>query len=453
MGKAVALVTVPLLTRLLTPEEYGLADLANSLAAMLAMVVMFAGDIPAARLLGRDSSPESRRRVLGTYVWTTVLASCVVALVLIPFAGLITTDVWSAPDRILLALLAILLIPVSAVQASLVTTQRLESRPLAFAVLATVDLLAQTILAALFAALGFGATGMVTGFVLGSVIGLAVAAYQAWDLIATRPEVRLGLALLREGVPFLPASLGFVVANYGARFLLVGAEGQFGVGLFAVAVRLASGVTLVTYAFRMAWGPFGLALPDNERTARLFGRVMATYATVAALASIAIGAVAPEVVTVVSGHQYSGAATMLPGLLIGGAMAGGFYILLVAAGVSQRGRSVAVAAIAGASLQVLAIAILLPWQGLPAVGTGAVLGQAVALVILAAVIGDSVRGGRTSVLVLCLGGGAAVAVQFLNGNPTETLLLRLLIATVASVPAAWMTIRLIRTRILPKTAD
>ena len=71
--------------------------------------------------------------------------------------------------------LAIVLIPVGALQATLVTTQRLEGKPIPFAILATIDLIAQMILAVLFVAMGWGPLGMVAGFVIGSAIGLAAA--------------------------------------------------------------------------------------------------------------------------------------------------------------------------------------------------------------------------------------------------------------------------------------
>src|SRR5436853_6708230 len=84
IGKAVALVTVPVLTRLLTPREYGLADLASGLAAVCVIVAMFAGDIPAARLLGSRTNTPSRRAVLATYFWSTVTVAVLISAVLLP---------------------------------------------------------------------------------------------------------------------------------------------------------------------------------------------------------------------------------------------------------------------------------------------------------------------------------------------------------------------------------
>ncbi len=326
------------------------------------------------------------------------------------------------------------------------TTTRLLGRPVPFAVLATIDLLAQTLFAVALAAIGWGALGVVLGFVVGSLVGLVCAAIYARSLVLTRPKLRIGTSLLLEGFPFVPAMIGVVIANYAVRFLLVQDGGQHDVGLFGVALRLASGIALVTGAFSMAWGPFGLALPDSEQTARLFGRVIRAVALMAVLVSVALGAAAPELITLVSGGAYRGAATMLPGLLIAAAMTGGFYVLLVAAGVSRRGHAVAYAAVAGAALQVALTAVLLPSTGLQAVGVGAVAGQALALVLLGLAVGRSVVRGTEAVVVMCAGGAAAIVIQELNAIPDATFGARLVIAGGCAIVAGLLGLRFVRRR-------
>jgi O-antigen/teichoic acid export membrane protein len=429
---------------LLTPAEYGLADLANTLAALLAMLAMFAGDIPAARLAGQAMLSANRRTILSSYVWMTALAGLVIAVALLPFSSSIVGGLWNAPGNAGIFLLTVALIPVSTIQASLITTLRLEAKAVSFAVLATIDLLAQMILAVLFVALGLGPAGMVAGLLFGSLIGLAAVAISTRSLIAVAPSWRLGRAMVAEGVAFLPAALGFVMATYAVRFLLVDSQGQDAVGLFGVATRLAGGMALVTGAFSMAWGPFGLALPDNLQTARLFGRVMRRYAFVAVLASLSLGALGPELVSVVSGDDYVPAGTMLPGLLIAAAMAGAFYVLLVAAGISRRGGAVAIAAVTGAVLQVLLTALLLPFFGFLAVGFAAMTGQALALTLLVVKLRSSVHGGVGAVLVMCAGGLIGLGVQMLNEDPTATFAIRLGIALASTAIAAGILLRLVQ---------
>jgi len=444
LGKALALLTVPILSRLLKPAEYGLTDLATSLAALLVMVAMFAGEIPAARIAGLAKQANDRRTILSSYVWTTAATGVLIAVLLLPFSAIVAGGVWSSPGSIGVVLLVLLLIPISTVQASLIATHRIDGKPLEFAALATIDLLSQMVLAVLFVLLGWGAMGVVAGFVVGSLIGLLAVVLNRWSLVTTRPDWRLGRALLGEGMAFLPAALGFVVASYAVRYLLVDSQGTDAVGQFAVATRLAGGMALATAAFSMAWGPFGLALPDNAQTAGLFGRVLRRYAAVTVLASLAIGAVGPEVVTIVSGSDYANAGTLLPGLLLAAAMAGGFYLLLVAAGISRRGGAVALAAIAGALVQVVASAVLLPWLGLQAVGLAAVLGQAVALGMLVIAVGPSVQGGVSAVVALCLGGVLAGVVQVLNATPDSTVLPRVVLAVACAGVAMVMLVELVR---------
>lgn len=445
LGKAAALLTVPVVTRLLSPAEYGLADLANTFAAMLAMLAMFAGDIPAARLAGPTSSAENRNRVLSTYVWSTGVVAMAVALALLPMSESIAGKLWSSPDSGAVAILAILLIPAGAIQASLITTLRIAARPVAFAVLATIDLLAQMLLALLFVAVGWGALGMVAGLLAGSLIGLVAAAYGARALVPQYPNWRLGLSLLREGAHFLPAALGFVVATYVVRLILVGSEGSTGVGLFGVATRLAGGLALVTTAFTMAWGPMGLSMRPGPRAAQHFGRVVRMYAPVAALAAIGVGALGPETITLVSGVEYIDGSQMLPGVLVGTAMAGGFYVVLVAAGVHGHGQAVATAALVGSAVQVGATAALMPLMGVQSVGAGAILGQAASLSWLMAAAGQSVSGGWFAVGWLGFAGLAGLVLQALNASPSETFPLRLILAATVGTVSAAIGVRVVRT--------
>lgn len=431
------------MSRLLSPAEYGLADLANTFAAMLSIVVMGAGDIPAARRLGIADGPTARS-ILATYVWTRAAVGLLAAALLLPFADDVARNVWSADGEAYLAVLAIALIPIGAVQASLVTTLRLQGRPVPFAALAAVDLVSQSVLAVTFVVIGWGAVGLVGGIVAGSCVGLLAAAWYTRGLLAGKPDGRLGLEMVLEGVPFLPAALGFVVATYAVRLMLIVFESQAEVGLFGVALRIASGMTLAASAFSMAWGPFALGLPAGSETARLFGRVLRDYTVSAVGLALAIGALSPEVIDVVSGDDFRGAAVVLPGLLLAAAMSGAFYVLLVAAGVARRGRWVGTAAVLGATTQLLTTAALLPAIGFQAVGIAAVFGQLIALVVLSQAMAPVVHGRSVAISALILGAGVAVWLQMLSDPSSDAMPLRLAVFVVSVLAAAAPVVATIR---------
>ena len=388
LAKALALLTVPILTRTLGPEGYGLVDLATSTAALLTLVSLLSADIPATRLHAL-ADPDARLRTVSSYVWVVAVVSVLVAAVLLPAASLLAAYAWGDADATTLALLALLLVPVSAIQMALAQTQRILSRPRTFAVLSLIDLGAQLGLAVLLVLLGFGPSGVVLGFIGGSVIGLVAAAIASTSVLRAAPDRAAARSIAAGGVRFLPFVTAFVLAEWVVRATLANVVGVAAVASFGVALRLASLLTLVGAAFSMAWGPLGLARERGPQTSRLFARALAGYGAASVGTALVLAALGPELVSLVAGDGYEGAAVILPGLALAAALAGTEYVLVVAAGIADRGGRVALASTSGAIVQVVATIVAVPMVGIAAVGPAAVLGRLVSFsILLLSVRGD-----------------------------------------------------------------
>ena len=379
LGKVVALLAVPYLTRTLSPHGYGLADLATSLSALLTLVAMFGGDLAAARLRSRVTNAAERRTILTMYVLAVAGASTVLAVSLAPFSAPLAGTLWTSTEDSPLFALALVLVPLSAAQSALVHIQRLELRPGAFAGLAVLDLIAQVVLAVLLVALGFGPYGVVLGFIAGSAIGLAAAAWAARPFVGRPFDASVAAQLVRDGLSFLPATALFVVADYAVRAMLANAAGEDAVGNYAVAVRIASVLTLATYGFSMVWGSYGFALSPGGATSRA---AMSWYLTLALGLGGALAVMSPEAVLVAAGVEYTAAVHMIPGLLAAAGIAGGYFVLVVAAGSANRARFVLLSALVGAVIQSALAAGLVASLGVEAVGLAPVAGQLAAFVVL-----------------------------------------------------------------------
>lgn len=447
IAKALALVTVPYLTRALSPAGYGIADLATSSAALLTLIVMFSGDIPAARLHGLAADDPERRRTLSSYVWGTFALAMVVSLALLPLSSIIAGRLWASEDLAGLVALTLILVPVSATQAALTQTLRIQSRPRLFALLSLVDLLAQLGLAVAFVGAGFGPAGVIIGFVVGSAIGLAIAAVACRTTIQVAPGLMLASRLVVRGLPFLPHVTVFVLADWMVRAIVANAIGPEGVAELGLAIRVASVLSLLGAAFAMAWGPIGLARAADPASARLFGRVLTAYGAASVALALMIGAIGPELMPILAGPGFEGAALILPGFALAYALAGTEYVLVVAAGVSERGSRVAFAATLGAAMQVVVAGLLVPSLGLAAIGPVAVLGRLVSFVLLLA-------GVRSSVLVpvgrlIALGATALLAfgaIQIAIGSAGSWAIERWSLGAGLCVLALVLTARVIRGR-------
>jgi len=438
-GKIAALITVPYLTRELSPDGYGLVDLAISTAAILQLFAAFSADIPTIRMAAGATDKDARRAVLGSYVLTTMLGSTILTLLLIPLSPLAAETLWSAPGQGILAATAFLLVPVSSGQAALVTVQRIERRPGVFAILAAIDLVAQLGLAVLFVAIGMGPFGVLLGFILGSALGFTAA------LAATRRYLSLTLGraipLIRGGLPFLPSVLAFTFADGAARFITANLLGVAEVGVLAVAIRLASVMALASAAFSLAWGPYGLALRPSPSGGRVHGDVLVWFGSLMAAGTVALGSFAPEVALLVAGEDFAAASLVMPILLLGAGLAGPSYVFTTGAGILERGASVAAAAVVGAAVQIVGSFLLLPVMGLQGYGYAALAGRMVTLVLLAIFVRRLIRLSVGTWVAFGLVLILVAAIQFLNAQPDATFWLRAVLSVASVMVAIWLVVR------------
>jgi O-antigen/teichoic acid export membrane protein len=348
--------------------------------------------------------------------------------------------------------MSLLLVPVSAVQFALINVLRFVERPRTFAVLAAVDLFSQLALAVLFVALGMGAFGAIAGYVLGSTLGMLAAAFAAAPFLDRRIDVSLTWRILGEGLPFVPGAAAFLAADGISRMLAANVLSVAAVGQLALAIRIASVMSLSSVAFQMAWGPYGLALKPGGATERVFGRVTLALIALISIAALGLGSVAPEITVLLGGDQFADAAEVVPGLLISAGLPAVLYVLTTAAGIVRRGPWVAWSSLLGAATQIVSIALLLPVLGLPGFAAGAILGRVTSLVVLSRGVADTARLPVTAIVILAGAIGAAIWVQTLNAEPTGNLVVRLAVAVIAAVAGAvllWVWVRHFRADGLP----
>ena len=430
-GKAAALLAVPYLTRQLGPDGYGLADLATSFAGLLVVVVQFGADIPTMRLAASD--PRARRQTYSAYVLATATTSVLGAAVLLPASGFISDTLWSSPSEGAEAILSLLLVPVSAIQFALVNILRFVERPRTFAVLAAVDLFGQAALAILFAALGMGAFGVIVGYVVGSTLGLVAAAIAATPYLDRRIQLSLMWLILGEGLPFVPGAAAFLAADGISRMVAANLVNVAAVGQLALAIRIASVMSLSSLAFQMAWGPYGLALAPGRATSAVFGRVTLALIALILIAALGLGSLAPEIAILIGGDQFAGSAQVVPGLIVSAGLPAVLYVLATAAGTVRRGPWVAWSALFGAATQVVSIALLLPVVGLPGFAVGAILGRVASMLVLSRGVVDTARLPTSAVVLLAVAIGAAMWLQTLNADPAGTLAIRVAVAVLAVI--------------------
>jgi O-antigen/teichoic acid export membrane protein len=418
VGKAGALLTVPIVTRALGPADYGLLDLAVALIGLGMVVGGFSAELPTARLVAQR--PDSRRAILTTYAATAVALTGAIAVGIALSRETIARDIWLRPDSEPIVLVAAGAVALTGIQLATWHIHRISDRPAAFAALSVTDMAFKVGLIWLAAVAGLGVIGIVTVYFAVAGVGAML------GLFSVRADLRLSILpsvvpdLIRGGALFTLIAVAFVASSYAVRALVTAEAGGAAVGAMGVALRVASVLALALRGFQLAWAPASMAASQSQVSQDRFLRAIVGVLVAGGLAAVALGAFAPETVRVVAGHDFLPAADAVPGLAMATALAAGFFMIGVACSVA--GIPVwkaGVAAVAGAAVQ-----ILVTWSALgtgtqSAVGLGGVTGQAIAI---AALLGlSSGRAVSDSWRIVALSAAAILAVtvvQFALGTST-----------------------------------
>ncbi|HTA11843.1 MAG TPA: lipopolysaccharide biosynthesis protein [Solirubrobacteraceae bacterium] len=448
LAKGLALLTVPLYTRHLDTKAYGAAETLLT-AVILASILLRVGVGEAfIRFYFDDDDQERRARIArtatATVAWTTTLAS----LLALVFAGPLSRLVLKFEDPLLfdtavLGLWAFTNLEMAYAQLRVDERARTyvyaSGANVAMTVVFTVSLV-------VFANQG------ARGLLLGNFGASALVVLGLWWVLRRRVSLRVRIsdlrAMLRFGLPTVPADASVYALQVADRLYLYRAFSQSAAGQYAIAIKLATVVFVAVRGFQYAWPPLAYSIDSDEEAARLYSVVTTYYALATGVVVCAVELVGRWIVHLLAGKpEYFGAYRALPWLALGWALYGLYLVFVAMAGRARVTSRNYPAGVAGLAVNVALLLVLVPKSGagLGIAGAGIALCGAYAtmLVVMYALTRKLFQVGfewlRLAQLTAILAGVAVSGELLLPRHGFAGLALR--VAWLALVPAALMLTR------------
>jgi len=366
LGRAVQLLLVPVLTRLLVPAEFGVAELVSGYLATAILVLVLGMDGSLARFFYQEPDREARRRMVSSSLAfrlaTAGAAALLLAGVAAPLAGsLLHGAAYAKYVRIGAATLPCTLLVMFCNDVLRVTFQ-----PLKYVTLNIVQTVLVTALSILFVGRFHLSTagvlyGRLAGDAVAAVVGLALIRHS----LGLKPSGGVLKRMLAYGAPTLPAAVAFAVIAGVDRFALQRTRSIEEVATYSVALRFYSVMTFAASAFHLAYGPFAYARANEPGAPRLFARVLVGYVALAAFGAMLVGLFAPEVLRLLVTRAYRPDAAALPALLLAFAAValGAYTVVSIGIGLALKTPLLAVGAWTGALLGIAGQVLLTPRLG------------------------------------------------------------------------------------------
>jgi O-antigen/teichoic acid export membrane protein len=313
--KLLQFAAIPLYSHRLSVAEFGLLALITVSAALAGILVNLGVSYSVQRFYFDAEIDEARRPVLVTTGLVQLLVSGSVMLALL---GLVLhgdqahlASEYQLPwSFVAVGLLTVL--PDQVAQYSL-DTSRLQFAPWRFCAIAMVkNLLGLAIGLWLLLGRDMGVLGLLIGNFVAALLAAPLGLWLIRRDLTLRIDRAYSAMMLRFGSPFIFTAAAYWIFASMDRWLLAELSDAVQVGLFSIAFKFASVLTLVIAAFHQAWVPIAMRMArDEPRYRALFAAIFDAWFCVLALMALALGLFADEIMMLLTPEDYWPAATIL----------------------------------------------------------------------------------------------------------------------------------------------
>jgi O-antigen/teichoic acid export membrane protein len=361
LSQGIGVLLFPFLAHHFSPREYGVIDILTLVAILTNLTIALEVNQGLGRHFVDASDERERVDYASTALLFTIGAYTVFAAIALALATPLTHVLLAPRVDPWITRVAIAWIWVGGIVYLAQDQLRWRMRPRAYGFVA-VTTATVTAGSTVVLVLGFGVG--VIGALIGQLAGALAAALALFFLsrgaYAPRFDRRkLGL-MLAFSLPLVPSSIGVFLNGFADRLVLQHSRSLSDVGIYGVAFRIATVVTLLLAGFQGAATPLILARHEETTTRDELARIFRLFSALALIAFLAVSLFADSEVRVLASAAYARADILVPYLFMS-ALLFGVYIFAPGLTIVKRTGTFALISVSAGLLNLgLALALVPP---------------------------------------------------------------------------------------------
>jgi O-antigen/teichoic acid export membrane protein len=376
LTKIIGFLLLPLFTAYLTPDDYGAASILNVVAFVLTPIFSLGlgTAIGAVYFMGDPAVTRSKT------LWTSAALLAVSAALMLTFTALFADRISAAVLRDS-AYAPLLLIVIAGTAFNIVSVPfslyyQFEQKAALYTALSlTSALLSLSLSVMAVSGLRLGLIGWLGAVLIGQGVTLLLYAIPAMLRVPVRIDAAVGTALLKMGIPLVPAFAFLFIIQQSNRLFLERLSGLEAVGLYAVGSNLGMAINLIVQGFTRAWTPYFLAYMEKQAEAQtLFGRITSYYMIGGGAITLCFFLFARPITLIMTAPAFRDAYTVIGLVATAQFLTGLFSVLLPAIYFAQQVRYQTLIQAGAAVVTVAACLLAIPPLGAPGAALAFALG-------------------------------------------------------------------------------
>jgi O-antigen/teichoic acid export membrane protein len=309
VSRMIVVFLVPVYTRIFEPADYGVLNLINTTFFLLGIVSFCALDSAVGRWFYDSSEEEERKKTFASWFWFQFSFTLILIAGLLFSVSFFANQVINVDVKHLRPIwfLACATLITNILPSVIWNWYRLNRKPkptLLFTI--SQSLLTVTLTIVFVVVLKMGLFGVYLALFTSSLTFSIIALTQihSW-LKVSYFNVKRIKEMLRYSLPMIPAAAAFWLINSAGTYFLRFLKGDHKeIGLFAVGVTVASGVSLFTGAFQQAWGPFAFSIINEPDAKKTYANVFFIFGVLSSVVILTMFLFSPEILEVFTTSQY-----------------------------------------------------------------------------------------------------------------------------------------------------
>jgi O-antigen/teichoic acid export membrane protein len=364
LSRGIGFFLLPLYTRILSPADYGAFDLFMVAGSLVSLTIALEVSQGLARHYP-DAKKEGQGAVFAsTGLSFTVICYAIALLVAFPFADSLSyhltgKDTYAAEFR-----LALIYFLANGIYLYLQSYLRWDLQSKQFAISSIIVTLVTALTAVFLAGVqGMGLLGILWALIIGTGLGSTYAAFIMKDSLRFQMDVSKLIEMLRFSIPLVPSGILVFVTYYIDRLMINHYLGLEETGIYAVAFRIATVISILAAAIQGAITPLIFNNYKNPKTPEQISIIFQLFLSVSLVAWLGISLFANEILLVMTTQSFYGAAPLVailaPSLIISS-----MYVFAPGISIAKKTHIIIWINLAAAIINIALNMAFIPWLGI-----------------------------------------------------------------------------------------
>lgn len=320
--RLVSLILFPVISRRLTPSEYGALDLLDQITSVTGVLLGSTFSWSLGYFYSRDTPADPaealalRSRVVGTTLGGAALMGLVAACLGLLATPFLAQAILRSHEYTPYLYLAFVGLPLTFTVEACLGWLRVENRAAVFTWVSMLRILITLAgILILVGVMNLKIWGMLVSNIAAAAVLIAVTVTICTRSYHLRFDPRLFWQMFVFSLPLSLSSLALFTLHFGDRFILPRYRSMAELGVYALAYKFGMLISLVHSSFDSYWGSQIYVIVKRDDARKVFGRVFTYMVTVLAFAALGILVAAKPAVHLLAVPSYYGALALIPIIL------------------------------------------------------------------------------------------------------------------------------------------